>query len=39
MELEATAEDILVYRDARSYRVNVVYRRKDGHFGLVDPEF
>jgi putative sigma-54 modulation protein len=39
MELEATGEDILVYRDSRSYRVNVVYRRKDGHFGLVDPEF
>ncbi len=38
-ELEATGEDILVYRDARSFRVNVVYRRKDGHFGLVDPEF
>jgi putative sigma-54 modulation protein len=39
MELEATGEDILVYRDSRSYRVNVVYRRKDNHFGLVDPEF
>ncbi len=39
MELEATGEDLLVYRDARTYRVNVVYRRKDGHFGLVDPEF
>jgi putative sigma-54 modulation protein len=39
MELEATGEDLLVYRDARTYRVNVIYRRKDGHFGLVDPEF
>lgn len=39
LELEATGEDILVFRDARTYRVNVVYRRKDGHFGHVDPEF
>jgi putative sigma-54 modulation protein len=39
LELEGTGEDILVFRDAASYRVNVVYRRRDGHFGLVDPEF
>jgi putative sigma-54 modulation protein len=39
LELEGTGEDILVFRDSESYRVNVVYRRKDGHFGLVDPEF
>jgi len=39
MELEGTGEDILVFRDSESYRVNVVYRRRDGHFGLVDPEF
>jgi len=39
LELEATGEDLLVYRDAGSYRVNVVYRRRDGSFGLVDPEF
>ena len=39
MELDASGEDLLVYRDARTYRVNVVYRRRDGHFGHVDPEF
>ena len=39
MEMEATRSDLVVYRDARTYRVNVVYRRKDGNFGLVDPEF
>jgi putative sigma-54 modulation protein len=39
LELEATGEDLLVFRDASTYRVNVVYRRKDGNFGLVDPEF
>ncbi|HEX4825595.1 MAG TPA: ribosome-associated translation inhibitor RaiA [Candidatus Polarisedimenticolaceae bacterium] len=39
MELEANRSDLLVYRDAKTYRVNVVYRMKDGSFGLVDPEF
>ena len=39
MELESGGGDLLVYRDSQTYRVNVVYRRKDGDFGLVDPEF
>jgi putative sigma-54 modulation protein len=39
MEMEATQSDLVVYRDASTYRVNVVYRRRDGNFGLVDPEF
>jgi putative sigma-54 modulation protein len=39
MELDEGGGDLLVYRDDQTYRVNVVYRRKDGNFGLVDPEF
>jgi ribosome hibernation promoting factor len=39
LELEAAGEDLLVFRDAGTYRVNVLYRRKDGSLGLVDPEF
>jgi len=39
MELDSTGGDLLVYRDDQTYRVNVVYRTKAGHFGLVDPEF
>ena len=39
MELESSGGDLLVYRDDQTYRVNVIYRRKDGDFGLVDPEF
>lgn len=39
LELEVAGADLLVYRDERTYRVNVVYRRRDGGFGLVDPEF
>jgi len=39
MELDSAGGDLLVYRDDQTYRVNVVYRRPDGNFGLVDPEF
>jgi putative sigma-54 modulation protein len=39
MELDSAGGDLLVFRDDQTYRVNVVYRRKDGDFGLVDPEF
>jgi ribosome hibernation promoting factor len=39
LELESTNEDVLVFRDAETDRVNVVYRRKDGNFALVEPEF
>ncbi|HET6374063.1 MAG TPA: ribosome-associated translation inhibitor RaiA [Candidatus Polarisedimenticolia bacterium] len=30
--------EFLVYRDARSQRINVMYRRKDGNLGLIEPE-
>lgn len=39
LELEATDEDLLVFREAQTYRINVIYRQKDGNFALIDPEF
>lgn len=39
LELESTAEDVLVFRDAETDGVHVVYRQKDGNFALVEPEF
>jgi putative sigma-54 modulation protein len=39
LELDATAEDLLVFREAETYRINVIYRQKDGNLALVDPEF
>ncbi|GHV54302.1 ribose ABC transporter permease [Deltaproteobacteria bacterium] len=37
MQLEQlTSEHFLVYLDAETYRVNVLYRRNDGNFGLID---
>ena len=39
LELDATDEDLLVFREAQTYRINVIYRQKDGDFALIDPEF
>lgn len=30
-------EDVLVFLNAETERVNVIYRRKQGDFGLIDP--
>jgi putative sigma-54 modulation protein len=38
LELESRPEGVLVFRDASSQRVNVLYRRRDGHLGLIEPE-
>lgn len=34
--LEKGEAEVLVFRNAGTQRVNVLYRRKDGHFGWVD---
>jgi putative sigma-54 modulation protein len=39
LELESSAEDVLVFRDSETDGVHVVYRQKDGNFALVEPEF
>ncbi len=39
LELMNTGQDILVYRDTETDRLNVVHRLPDGNFGVVDPEF
>ena len=38
IEVGASAEGVLVFRDAATERVNVLYRRKDGNLGLIEPE-
>lgn len=39
LELEGNDDDLLVFRDAESGRVCVIHRKKDGNFGLVQPDF
>lgn len=38
IEMEGRDEQFLVFRDARSETVSVLYRRKDGHLGLIEPD-
>jgi putative sigma-54 modulation protein len=38
LELEARAEGVLVFRDANSERMRILYRREDGNLGLIEPE-
>jgi ribosomal subunit interface protein len=37
MELDLTGVAVIVFRHAGHGRVNIVYRRGDGHIGWVDP--
>lgn len=39
LELEAAEHDFVVFRDGATQRVNVLFRRKDGNYGLIAPEF
>jgi len=38
VEIGSRGDDILVFRDAGSDRVRVLYRRRDGNLGLIEPE-
>jgi len=37
MQMSLVNDNFLVFTDARSNRVNVLYGRKDGNFGLIQP--
>jgi putative sigma-54 modulation protein len=37
MQMNLSDDLFLVFTNARSDRVNVLYRRTDGHFGLIRP--
>lgn len=37
LQLDLTDEPFLIFRNAASGAVNVVYRRADGHIGWIDP--
>jgi len=37
-QLAATSDEFLVFTNASNERVAVLYRRKDGNYGLIEPE-
>jgi putative sigma-54 modulation protein len=38
MQMDLLHKDFLVYTDAGTEHINVVYRRGDGNYGLIEPE-
>lgn len=39
LQMELLAHSFFVYKNADTGEVNVVYKRKDGNYGLIEPEF
>jgi len=37
LQMDLIEDNFLVFTNARSDRINVLYRRKDGHYGLIQP--
>jgi ribosome hibernation promoting factor len=38
MQLDAREEPFLIFRNTKSDRINVLFRRKDGNYGIIDSE-
>jgi len=36
--IESSRDEIIVFRKSDTEKWAVLYRRKDGHFGLIEPE-
>lgn len=39
LQMELLGHDFYVFLDASTEEVNVVYKRRDGNYGLIEPEF
>ncbi|HHY45705.1 MAG TPA: ribosome-associated translation inhibitor RaiA [Firmicutes bacterium] len=39
MQMDLLGHDFFVFSNAETEEVNVVYRRRDGNYGLIEPEF
>jgi putative sigma-54 modulation protein len=37
LQMDLLKDSFLVFTNARSDQINVLYRRKDGHYGLIQP--
>jgi len=37
MQMDLVSDNFLVFTNSRTDKVNVLYRRKDGHYGLIQP--
>jgi putative sigma-54 modulation protein len=37
MEMDLMNQDFLVFKNAETDEINVIYHRRDGHVGLIEP--
>ena len=37
LQMDLTEDNFLVFTNARNDQINVLYRRRDGHYGLIQP--
>ena len=37
MQLDMSQQDFLVFRNSRTLEINVIYKRRDGNLGLIEP--
>jgi putative sigma-54 modulation protein len=37
MQLELAKSEFLFFTNSKTKTINVLYRRKDGHYGLIEP--
>ena len=37
MQFAMSGQDFLVFRNSRSREINVIYKRRDGNLGLIEP--
>ena len=38
IQIEGSEREFLVFRNADTERLNVIYKRKDGNIGWIEPE-
>ena len=39
LQMNLLGHNFFVFSDADTEEINVVYKRKDGNYGLIEPEF
>lgn len=38
MQMDLLNNDFLIFTNANSKNLNIIYRLKDGHYGLIEPQ-
>jgi putative sigma-54 modulation protein len=39
LQMELVEHDFFVFKDADTNNINVIYKRKDGNYGILEPDY